>query len=328
VLLPKQNKFTITTRDFHLQSLPPEKPAMERIDADTFTKLKIGLIRDTAEAKIMKDGRRIVRAGNYAYLRLCPSSLRKTYDLIDSLGSVVAERDVIFLDDYQSHQQRHQTAVRMIRTYKVETENIIDTNRQYQQIWERLRKQWETELVYRVWDEDLGQFPPYVTHRAQLGDTHMDIPEEWKEKPHWQSQHYCAICLEPMPLICHVCREDINEQQAEEQARRAEEDRNARNAAAAALADAIAAAAVQAPPEVADDQDQVIAGVHDEQASATTPKENETTQGNPLGDATRSQSDVPAPFLSPSAGATVEGPASGSATHEDQHAYMGDMEMD
>jgi hypothetical protein len=61
----------------------------------------------------------------------------------------------------------------------------------------------------------------------------MNIPQEWVEKPKWQSNHYCAICQEPMPLICHVCRQDINDQQnaaaAEEAAHAGDEDGEANN---------------------------------------------------------------------------------------------------
>ena len=51
----------------------------------------------------------------------------------------------------------------------------------------------------------------------------MDIPQEWMERPYWQTPHYCAICLEAMPLICHVCRKDIEEQQEAVQKRIAED---------------------------------------------------------------------------------------------------------
>ena len=75
ILLPLQNRFTITSSSFQLDTLPPEKPTAEPIDADKYTKIKVGLIQDDAEAKHMKDGRNIVRAGTYAYIRLCPTSL-------------------------------------------------------------------------------------------------------------------------------------------------------------------------------------------------------------------------------------------------------------
>ena len=64
-----------------------------------------------------------------------------------------------------------------------------------------------------MWDGGLAKFPPYVTDRTQLGYRLMDIPEEFLKKPAYQSNHYCSICLELMPLICHVCRDDINDQQ-------------------------------------------------------------------------------------------------------------------
>jgi hypothetical protein len=251
ILLPLQNRFTIEDRDFRLPSLPPERPVPDRIDADLYTKIKIGILRDTTEAKRMKDGRRIVRAGNYAFLRLCPTSIKKAYDLTDSLGSVVAVRDILFLEDFATHQQRQNRAIQAIRTLKAETENILDTNRRRMDTWERQRKDWEIRLVHYVWDNGLGVFPPYVTAREQLGETEMDIPNEWVQKPFYQSNHYCGCCLEPMPLICHVCRDDINNQQEEAQNRLEEE---AANAAAEAEEQAAAIAVDQAaeadPPEV------------------------------------------------------------------------------
>jgi hypothetical protein len=227
ILLPVQNRFTINDREFRLPSLPPERPEAERIDADLFTKIKIGILRDTTEAKRMKDGRRIVRAGNYAFLRLCPTSIKKAYDLTDSLGSVVAVRDVMFLEEFATHQQRQNRAVQAIRTLRAETENIMDTNRRRMETWTRQRKEWEIRLVHHVWDQNLGVFPPYVTAREQLGDTQMEIPHEWVQKPYYQSNHYCGCCLEPMPLICNVCRDDIDNQQEEARERIAREEADA-----------------------------------------------------------------------------------------------------
>jgi hypothetical protein len=224
ILLPSQNRFTIDDPEFRLPSLPPKRPQTERIDADLFTKVKVGILRDTTEAKRMKDGRRIVRAGNYAFLRLCPTSVKKAYNLTDSLGSVVAVRDVLFLDGFATHQQRQIRAVQAIRTLRAETESIMDSNRRRMETWTLQRKVWELRLVYHVWDHNVGVFPPYVTAREQLGETEMDIPHEWVQKPYYQSNHYCGCCLEPMPLICNVCRADIDKQQEEAQQRIAQEE--------------------------------------------------------------------------------------------------------
>ena len=213
ILLPLQNRFTINDPAFKLDILPPEKPTMELIDGDRFTKVKVGLIKDTAEAKLMKDGRKIVRAGTFAYIRLCPSSLRKSYDVTDSLGSVLAVRDVIFLDEFATTAQRQNRAAQALRVYHTEVESIRRAQQTQMTHWEEDRKKWELALVLRAWDDGFGSFPPYVTERSQLGDQKIDIPIEYIDKPHYQSNHYCAICLEAMPLICHVCRADIDAQQ-------------------------------------------------------------------------------------------------------------------
>lgn len=47
--------------------------------------------------------------------------------------------------------------------------------------WARDRKGWEIRLVFRVWDNESGRAPPYVTRREQLGDVSIDIPQEWQE---------------------------------------------------------------------------------------------------------------------------------------------------
>ena len=213
ILLPLQNRFTINDAAFKLDTLPPEKPTMELIDGDRFTKIKVGLIKDTAEAKLMKDGRKIIRAGTFAYIRLCPSSLHKSYDVTDSLGSVLAVRDVIFLDNFASTAQRQNRATQALRVYHTKVESIQRAQQTHMTHWEEDRKKWELALVLRAWDDKFGSFPPYVTDKCQLGDHKIDIPVEYIEKPHYQSNHYCAICLEAMPLICHVCRTDIDTQQ-------------------------------------------------------------------------------------------------------------------
>ena len=183
MLLPLQNRFTVDDPTFQLDILPPEKPTMEPIDADEYTKIKVGLIRDDADAKQMKDGRNIIRAGTYAYIRLCPSSVRKSYDLTDSLGSVIAARDVYFLSEFLSPDQRQTRATQALCLYNTELESIQRAHQQKMRPWEEDRKEWELNLVYKTWDNGLAKFPPYVTERSQLGYHLMDIPQEYVDKP-------------------------------------------------------------------------------------------------------------------------------------------------
>ena len=161
----------------------------------------------------MKNGRTIIRAGTYAYICLCLSSVRKAYDLTDSLGSVLAVRDITFLTEFASPDQRETRANQALRLYRTELESVQHAHRHQRRQWADDRKEWELELVFRVWDERLRKFPPYVTERHHLGDIAMSIPHEYKEKPAFQSNYYYAICLEPMPLICHICQHNIDKQQ-------------------------------------------------------------------------------------------------------------------
>ena len=113
---------------------------MESINANQFTKIKVGLIRDGADAKQIKDGRKIIRAGTYAYVRLCPLSMRKTNDLINSLGSVLATQDVYFLPEFTSPEQRQIRATQALCLFNTEVESIQQLHQQKMRYWEDDRK--------------------------------------------------------------------------------------------------------------------------------------------------------------------------------------------
>ena len=138
-----------------------------------------------------------------------------------------------------SQEQRQARATQALRKYNTELDSIQRAHRRRIQNWQEDRKEWELKLVFKAWDSEFAKFPPYVTKRSQLGYRLMDIPQAYVDKPAYQSNHYCGICLESMPLICHVCRDDINEQQQTSQMALAQhKDKAIKNARKADLASA------------------------------------------------------------------------------------------
>ncbi|KAI9774512.1 MAG: hypothetical protein M1835_006006 [Candelina submexicana] len=73
--------------------------------------------------------------------------------------------------------------------------------------WEIKRKEWELALVFRMWDEKLAIFPPYVTSRNMLGGKDMEILKEYADgnKPTWEAPNYCTRCLNGPPVYCQTC---------------------------------------------------------------------------------------------------------------------------
>ncbi|KAI9708146.1 MAG: hypothetical protein M1812_008104 [Candelaria pacifica] len=188
MLLPQQNRFKVGKNPgFTVDPVPP-MPSIKLMEAAEYTKFKVG-----------------TAAGQSVYIQINQDpDASKTHELISADGVTMSVENVLFYHNWDNKKIRNDKAKQMLECYTLKADAAKALFKRKMQLWEAEQKAWELALVFWVWDEKLGEFPPYVS-RDMLRDKIIDISKQYDLRPAWHHLNYCAGCLKALPPYCATC---------------------------------------------------------------------------------------------------------------------------